>query len=247
MDRKSLPFQLRELKAADGGGWEVAGYASTFGGEPDSYGDIVVRGAFDESLAKRKTRLLWQHDLGEPIGKQLSLSEDEHGLFGRWSILPTDTGTKAHTLLGAELIDSLSIGFVPVETEYREDGVRLLKKADLYEVSLVTIPANSNAVITSFKSDIPTHQQVLNAAGALEAVMREAKALHERRGADGRDVNEKQREAEAKLDAVAKAWLEWRAGLVVGRDAEANGLDLMALELELARRKYAGRSLGATR
>lgn len=244
LERRYFPFHQTELKAA-GDGWEVAGYASTFGGDPDSYGDVVAKGAFLDSLARRKTKLLNQHDMTQPIGKQLSLEEDEKGLFGRWSILPTTTGKDAHMLLEHGLIDSLSIGFIPVESDWREDGIRVLKKIDLYEVSLVTIPANENAVITSYKSEQPTDLLCNQAHDALQVAMREVKALHERRSADGRGLNDKQREAADRLDAVAKAWIEMRAGLVVGRDAKANDLDLRALELEMARRKYAGLSLGA--
>ncbi len=244
LERRTFPFQQTELKATDGGGWEVAGYASTWGGDPDAYGDVVARGAFLDTIAKRRTKLLNQHDMSQPIGKQLTLEEDERGLFGRWSVLPTTTGKDAHMLLEHGLIDSLSIGFVPVDSEWREDGIRILKKVDLYEVSLVTIPADDNAVITSFKSDQPTDQLLRQAAEAVRVAVREAKALHERRSADGRGLNDKQREAAEQLDAVAKAWVEMRAALVVDRAAKAPALDLMALELDLMRYRHA-HSLGA--
>lgn len=253
LERKSLPFHLTEIKATEGGGWEVAGYASTFGGTPDSYSDVVAKGAFTKSIAKRKTKLLYQHDPGEPIGKQLDLFEDDKGLFGRWSILPIDTGIKAHQLLAAELIDSLSIGFQTVDAEYREDGVRVLKEVELFEVSLVTFPANEGAVVTSFKSgirtDIPIHQLLLNAADYLEVATREAEAFAERRAADkGRDLNEKQREAAQRLRERAEACGVMLASFVAPPDAEAKAGDLSALEelnlweseieLRRLRRKY---------
>lgn len=234
IEHKSLPFRVTELKAADNGGWEVAGYASTFGGaSPDSYGDIVAKGAFLNSIAKRKTKLLYQHNPEEPIGKQLALSEDETGLFGRWSILPVDTGVKAHQLLQAELIDALSIGFQTVDAEYREDGVRVLKEVELFEVSLVTFPANDNAVITSFKSERPTDQLCKQATEALRVAVREVEALHERRSADGgRTLNDRQREAVEALVREAKAAATGLAALVTPPDAEATGADSQAHGLE---------------
>ena len=54
-------------------------------------------------------------------------------------------------------IDSLSIGFAPVTVEIDEKkNIRYLKELDLFEVSLVTFPANEKAVITNVKSQIST-------------------------------------------------------------------------------------------
>lgn len=237
LERKSLPFQLTEVKAA-GDGWEVAGYASTFGGDPDSYGDVVAKGAFIDSLAKRpNVRLLWQHDMDEPIGKVISLDEDDKGLFGRWSLVPTDTGTKAHKLLGAGLVDSLSIGFFPTESDYREDGTRVLKAVELVEVSIVTIPANTNALITSFKADQPLHTLLKQVAEGIAVAERQAKATHARRAAEGRSLNDQTNAALDEFLAAAEAALELRALRVVPPDAEARAaeMDLLRLRARLHR------------
>jgi HK97 family phage prohead protease len=149
LEYKSIPFELKEMVPVDGGGWEISGYASTFGGEPDSYGDVIVAGAFAESIASRPTKFLFEHR--DPIGRQLDIREDERGLFGRWTIVDTAAGTDAYKLAKAGVLDSLSIGYLTLEAEFREDGVRLLRKVDLYEVSAVAIPANVNAVVTDVK------------------------------------------------------------------------------------------------
>jgi HK97 family phage prohead protease len=150
LEYKSLPFELKELVDVSGGGWEIAGYASTFGGEPDEYGDVIAPGAFTDSLAVRSPKHLFEH--GEPIGKTVEIREDAHGLYGRWSIVDTTVGTDAYKLAKAGVLDSLSIGYRPSEWEYLEDNTRLLKKIDLYEVSSVAIPANKNARITDVKT-----------------------------------------------------------------------------------------------
>jgi hypothetical protein len=149
LEYKRVPFEVKEVVDLSGGGWEIAGYASTFGGEPDAYGDVIVKGAFLESLARRAPKHLYEHF--EPIGKTLEIHEDEHGLVGRWSIVDTTVGTDAYKLAKAGVLDSMSIGYMAVDYEYREDGVRLLKKVDLFEVSSVAIPANVHAVITDVK------------------------------------------------------------------------------------------------
>lgn len=153
LEYKRIPFEVKEVVDVAGGGWEIAGYASTFGPPADSYGDIVAPGAFAASLASRQTKFLYEHH--EPIGKQLELREDAHGLFGRWSIVDTRAGTDAYKLAKAGVLDSLSIGYVADDVEYAE-GVRLLKAVTLYEVSAVAIPANVNAVVTDVKADKAT-------------------------------------------------------------------------------------------
>lgn len=231
METKALPFAVSEIKAS-GDGWEVAGYASTFGGNPDSYGDVVAKGAFLDSLTKRpNVRLLWQHDMGEPIGKVISLTEDDHGLFGRWSLVPTDAGTKAHKLLQAGLVDSLSIGFMADDADYREDGVRVLKAVELVEVSIVTIPANTNAVITAFKADQPLHLLLKQVTEGLNVAVRQVKATHERRATDGRSLNDQSNAALDDLLAAAEALPELRALRVVPPDAEAEVAEVELLRM----------------
>lgn len=153
LEYKRVPFEVKEVVSVDGGGWEIAGYASTFGGEPDAYGDVVARGAFLDSIAARATKFLYEHHT--PIGKQLEIREDDHGLYGRWSIVDTTSGTDAYKLAKAGVLDSLSIGYFVDAADYRDDGVRVLRKVTLVEVSAVAIPANTNALITDVKSPPP--------------------------------------------------------------------------------------------
>lgn len=148
LEYKSIPFAIKTIDPGPTG-WEIEGLASTFWGTPDSYGDVVAPGAFSESIATRSTKFLYEHY--EPIGKQLEIRETEQGLYGRWSIVATRAGEDAHKLAVAGVLDSLSIGYIPLEWETRADGVRVLQKIDLLEVSCVALPANPNAVITGVK------------------------------------------------------------------------------------------------
>lgn len=149
LEYKSVRFTLKEIVDLADGGWQVSGYASTFGGDPDSYGDVIAAGAFAESIAARPTKFLFEHV--EPIGKQLSIAEDAKGLFGSWSIVNTRAGEDAYKLIKSGVLDSLSIGYMTLDAEFRPDGVRILRKVDLFEVSAVAIPANRSAVITGVK------------------------------------------------------------------------------------------------
>lgn len=184
---KSIPFRVKEVVDLAGGGWELSGYASTFGGEPDSYGDVVAKGAFLDSIAARPTKFLFEHF--EPIGKQLEIREDDHGLFGRWSIVDTRAGTDAYKLAKAGVLDSLSIGYVTVAEEFREDGIRILKKVDLFEVSAVAIPANRSAVVTDVKSR-PFERHTADVQVALREFLERCKAGSAQRQAEGRSLSE---------------------------------------------------------
>lgn len=238
VERKILPLHIDEIKA-QGDGWFVAGMASTFWGAPDSYGDIVAKGAFAESLkARPSVPLLWQHDQCEPIGKTVSLSENDSGLFGHWSLVPTATGRKAHQLLDAELVTGLSIGFIARDAEYNDDDVRVLKAVDLYEVSLVTIPANASAVVTSFKTAVPFAQLLEQAGEVARSVTREAKALRDRRAATNRarPLNDQHTQAIADYLAEVKTLHEELSALVVV-ESEAKAPDFGEIGLQLAERR----------
>jgi HK97 family phage prohead protease len=154
LEFKSVPFEVKEVVAVENGGWEVAGYASTFNdSEPDYYGDTIAPGAFSASIAKRWPKFLFEHTI--PIGKTLEIREDARGLYGRWSIVDTTQGTDAYKLAKAGVLDSLSIGFFAEQWEQRADGGRHLTVIDLPEVSAVANPANMNAVITDVKTAQP--------------------------------------------------------------------------------------------
>ena len=168
MERYGLQF--KDFDAADG---TFVGYGSTFGGEPDAYGDIIAEGAFAESLKQHKKngtkpKLLWQHWPDEPIGVYEEVKEDKKGLFVRGQLdMSGDvpTALKARALMRSGAIDGLSIGFRLKKFEYdRETDIMTLTEIDLREVSVVTFPANVNATVTAVKSfDIDDLREQLEA------------------------------------------------------------------------------------
>lgn len=153
-----------DIKALKDSG-EIEGYASTFGGEPDSYGDVIAPGAYAESLAEHKAKgtmpkMFWQHDAAEPIGKWLSAEEDETGLLVRGKLnMAVQRAREAHALLKDGDIDGLSIGYrILKHSVDDETGVWTLEKLDLREVSVVSLGANENAVVSSVKAAKAAHE-----------------------------------------------------------------------------------------
>ncbi|MFO1243105.1 MAG: HK97 family phage prohead protease [Rickettsiales bacterium] len=151
-ESKHLDFQWA-LKSIDESG-VFAGYASVFSIVDDQH-DMILPGAFTETLLRPVSaiKLLWQHDIKEPIGQIEELREDENGLYikGRL-LLDISRAREAYTLLRQGVLSGLSIGYSPLRYDYDPvSNVRLLKQVDLWEISLVTFPANTAARITVVK------------------------------------------------------------------------------------------------
>ncbi|MBP3955406.1 HK97 family phage prohead protease [Gemmata sp. G18] len=154
MNLETKRFAIDELKAAeaDDGTRTIEGLGSVFG-NTDSYGEIVMPGAFAESIAKRKPAMLWQHRSDMPIGVWDEVEETKKGLRLKGRILTTQAGNDAYLLAKAGALTGLSIGFTTIRDERDpKKGVRKLLEVELYEVSLVTFPANEKATITNVKS-----------------------------------------------------------------------------------------------
>lgn len=135
---------------ADG---RFSGYASVFG-QLDQGGDIVMPGAFAETLRRRtppRVRLLFQHDPKEPIGLWDEIVEDARGLRVSGQLLDA-VPRAAHlkSLIAQGALDGLSIGFRAVRaTRDRGTGHRRLWAVDLWEISIVTFPMMEAARIAS--------------------------------------------------------------------------------------------------
>lgn len=156
MTTKTLDFDC-ELKATgDTGTFE--GYGSVFN-ITDRGGDIVAAGAFAETLAAAKAAgrlpaMLWQHRQSEPIGVYTEMEEDAIGLKVKGKLaLKTARGAEAYELMKMGAISGLSIGYrVRDDSWDRVTGVRTIKKADLHELSLVTMPMNDASRVSAVKT-----------------------------------------------------------------------------------------------
>lgn len=160
MERKSIQLEDVQLKFASDKPGTFSGYASTFGGEPDEYGDVILPGAFKASLVnrKRKVLMLFEHDAKRVIGKWLSLEEDDKGLFVEGELTPGHTEAQnVYASLKHGALDGLSIGYrVNEGGALREGGVRWLSSLNLIEISPCSRPANhsSTVIAESVKSAI---------------------------------------------------------------------------------------------
>ena len=159
MERLYKSFELKE-----GENGVVEGYASTWTKTPDSYGDIVIKGAFTETLKKRKATghpfpLCFNHDFDQIIGSVFEAEEDDYGLKIKASFLNTPAAQEKRELVKEGIVWQFSFAYSvlgaeqPTEEEKRQGIYQKLTKLDLYEVSLVPVPANQTAIVTEVKND----------------------------------------------------------------------------------------------
>ena len=138
---------------------QFRGMASVFGMVVDAYmPTIMQRGAFTKTLQERSRDIpiLWQHDMNEPIGKPVALTETDRGLVLQAEISRTSRGRDVLQLLRDGVVRALSIGFEPVQYDMDqtdpENPIRHIREARLVEVSVVTLGADANALITEVRS-----------------------------------------------------------------------------------------------
>lgn len=166
--RLDIPFEIKSI--SDSGAF--TGYGSVFGVK-DICSDIVIKGAFANSLNKWKEKgrlpaLLWQHKMDEPIGYHTKMVEDDNGLYLEGQLLIDDDplAKRAHAHMKAKSLSGLSIGYILNDYDYdKEKSAFILKDIDLWEVSVVTFPANDEARIDNVKSifesgDIPPPKEI---------------------------------------------------------------------------------------
>lgn len=173
METRSTVVGSFDLKALHQDG-TFEGYGSVFGVQ-DSYGDKVQKGAFKRTLKEdRRPAMLWQHDTSLPIGVYTDVREDKTGLYVKGKFTAgVRQADEALLLLRDGALDGLSIGFRTKKSDLDEEtGERLITEAKLYEVSLVTFPANEDARVYDVKNGWLSPREIeraLRDAGASRA------------------------------------------------------------------------------
>jgi HK97 family phage prohead protease len=167
--RKTLRLQDVSLKM-DGEAGSFAGYASVFGGV-DSYGDTIVKGAFQSTLRTRgMPKMFYDHEWNFPIGKWTSAKEDDKGLFVKGELTPgLSRANDVHAALKHGTLDGLSIGGYVMQGDYdTTDTGRVIRKwSALIEISPVVFPADAAAKIDG---ESVKGADLLEAIGSIESV-----------------------------------------------------------------------------
>lgn len=157
MEKKVTTFEVKQF---DADSRLMSGYASTFGMPADLTGDVIVKGAFAESVIKIKAEgipLLDTHDAkcGDVLGTVIDALEDDHGLWITAKLADTPGVEECRQKMQQGHLNKMSIGFFTLAQTFRQhngEELRFIEKADLVEISVVAIPANPRANIVSVKN-----------------------------------------------------------------------------------------------
>lgn len=147
-------YTLLDVRQYDDEKRTIEGIAST--PAADRHGDVV------EPLGakfKLPMPLLWQHDHSAPVGEVTFAKPTKDGIPFKAKLAKIDEPGRLKDRLDEAwqsvklgLVKAVSIGFRSVEHTFMDNGGIKFKEWEWMELSLVTIPANSEATITSIKS-----------------------------------------------------------------------------------------------
>lgn len=159
---KGVVFALDAKTITDAG--EFDGYASVFD-NVDRGGDIAIKGCYADTLRKRpapQIKMLWNHNSDEPIGRWIEAREDGRGLFVKGKLaLGVQRARETYELMREGAIEGLSIGYKTANSDRdQKTGARRLLEVELFEVSVVTMPMNEEAVVSLVKGNrLPTERE----------------------------------------------------------------------------------------
>jgi len=181
MEHKYKEFRVK----SEGDSGTISGYFSTYDRIPDSYGDVIAKGAFTETIKAREESghpfpLCWNHDLNQIIGKVESIEDTEKGPLMTASFFNTPLAQEKREIVKSGCVYQFSFAYDVKDAAIvdLEDGTKAneLRQIDLFEVSIVPIPANPRAEVTDIKSgrrnsksDADTIRQIISLAQSLLA------------------------------------------------------------------------------
>jgi HK97 family phage prohead protease len=172
---QTSPVEYREVRLLETKLMEEPGAFSGYGaifGNQDNLGDVIQEGAFTSTLKEwKKERGKWppmllQHGGGFfgggaedmlPVGQWVDMQENTRGLKvdGKLFAINTEKGQYIYEGLKSGVLDGLSIGFKVrqfIQGTKPTEPDRTLTDLDLWEVSIVTFPANPKARVTAVKA-----------------------------------------------------------------------------------------------
>lgn len=180
-----MNYKTIQLKADEAG--KISGFFSTYDKTPDSYGDIIEPGAFTGTIERRKATghpfpMCFNHDFSAVIGAIETIEEKENGPYIEGGFLDTQLAQDVRKMCLSGAIWQFSFAYEvlkrrdPTEEEKKAGVTNVLQELEVFEISVVTVPANQNAVATEVKgAELETKQGKRNSK-ADEDTIREAVA-----------------------------------------------------------------------
>lgn len=126
----------------------------------DRMSDIILKEAWQVDNYKNNPVILFNHCYDNLVGKATDIQVTELGLEITAQIGDpeagyelTDIQKNIRSLLAQGILKAFSVGFFPLEAEYDETNNRfVITKAELLEVSLVSVPCQQESLISEVKN-----------------------------------------------------------------------------------------------
>jgi HK97 family phage prohead protease len=148
----NLTSTFKSVEPNEDGSVNIKGYAST--NDTDRAGDVINKEAWEKGGLDNFTNnpiILFNHDYNKPIGRATSLETDEKGLKITANL--SKSAGDVTNLVKEGILRAFSVGFRVKDADYMESGDGyLIKDAELFEVSVVSVPANQAATFSVAKS-----------------------------------------------------------------------------------------------
>ena len=142
---------------------EISGYFATFHHDRgDSYGDVIRKGAFLKTIEERKRTghpfpLCFNHDFSVIIGTVTDLGEDDFGAWFKAKFFPTEKAQEIRNIVKSGVLWQFSFAYNVIDEGKVRAGdgsmVNELRELELFEISIVAVPANSRATVSDVKTD----------------------------------------------------------------------------------------------
>lgn len=200
----------------------VNGMAFTLSDEsPDRMGDVILSAGWQLDNFRRNPIALFNHLASFPIGKWTDLRVEKGALRGHLELAPAGTSDRIdeiRKLIDCGILKAVSVGFRPIDSQPRKstEGQYLgetFTKQELVETSLVSVPANPNAlaIAKSLKISADTLDLVFAEHGNKDGMRR-------RGGATGKHAETSRNRRGTAMSPLAQRIKDAHERIVVLRD-----------------------------
>ncbi|HVG51645.1 MAG TPA: phage major capsid protein [Xanthobacteraceae bacterium] len=165
-DERSATAIVHKTHVSPGHGMEFILSDAT----PDRMGDVIEAEGWNLKNFLLNPVALFNHHADFPIGKWQNLRIENGKLRGHLQLAPEGTSPRIdeiRRLVEADILRATSVGFLPIASEPLAKGSRGMrfKQTELLETSLVSIPANPNALAVAKSLNISSETRALVFAG----------------------------------------------------------------------------------
>lgn len=162
---KSITYKTKDTPNdfISGDNGSITGYFATFHHDHgDSYGDVIKPGAFAGTIERRKASghpfpMCFNHDFNSVIGYVVDIGEDEYGAYFTGKFFPTEKAQEVRNIVKSGAMWQFSFAYDVLEAGRITAGdgttVNELRELEVFEISIVLVPANPRAVVSDVKSD----------------------------------------------------------------------------------------------